>query len=102
MTSVMPKQVDDFDDLAGEYARGGPGTRRVRYEFDQRPTSRKAGCLAVGMLLVVIALTGCALTGGALGGREKCWAPDDRRAASLWQGTLEIDATVGAPQGARR
>ena len=53
----MPKQVDDFDDLAGEYARGGPGTRRVRYEFDQRPTSRKAGCLALSILFIGVAVS---------------------------------------------
>jgi hypothetical protein len=51
---------------------------------------------------VAIALTSCALTGGTLGGREKCWAADDPRAASLWRGTLEIDAAGGrleAPEG---
>jgi hypothetical protein len=49
-----------------------------------------------------IAVTSCALTGGTLGGRERCWSADDPRAASLWQGTLQIDAAGGrleAPEG---
>jgi hypothetical protein len=52
---LVPKQVDDFDDLEGEYARGGPGTRRVRYRFDQRPTSRRAGCLALPIPVILLA-----------------------------------------------
>jgi hypothetical protein len=49
-----------------------------------------------------IALTGCALIGGTLGGRDKCWSTDDARSASLWRGTLQIDASGGrllAPEG---
>ena len=51
---------------------------------------------------LAIALTGCALTGGTLGGRDKCWSADDARTASLWRGTLQIDASGGrllAPEG---
>jgi len=51
---------------------------------------------------VAIALTGCALAGGTLGGRDKCWSADDPRTASLWRGTLQIDASGGrllAPEG---
>jgi hypothetical protein len=47
-------------------------------------------------------MTSCALGGGTLGGRDKCWADDAPRAASLWRGTLEIDADGGrleAPEG---
>jgi hypothetical protein len=52
--------------------------------------------------LLVIALTSCELGGGTLGGRDKCWAADAPRMASLWRGTLEIDAGGGrleAPEG---
>ena len=63
------------------------------------------GLLRRGVLLlaaIAIATAGCALTGGTLGGRDKCWSADDSRAASLWRGTLQIDASGGrllAPEG---
>lgn len=55
---------------------------------------------AVGLALVVAA--GCALSGGTLGGREKCWPQSEQRAASIWRGTLRIDASGGrldTPEG---
>ena len=58
--------------------------------------------LVVLALLIAIALIGCAMTGGTLGGRDKCWSSDDSRSASLWRGTLQIDASGGrlvAPEG---
>jgi hypothetical protein len=51
---------------------------------------------------LAIVVTSCAFTGGTLGGREKCWSTDDPRTASLWRGTLQIDAAGGrleAPEG---
>ena len=54
----------------------------------------------VGLLLLTT--VGCSLAGGTLGGREKCWPPDDRRAASVWRGTLQIDASgarLQTPEG---
>lgn len=43
---------------------------------------------------------GCAID--ALGGREKCWAAAEARAASLWRGVLTIDAAgarLATPEG---
>lgn len=63
------------------------------------------GFVPRGVLLLAafaITVTGCALTGGTLGGRDKCWSADDTRGASLWRGTLQIDASGGrllAPEG---
>ena len=51
---------------------------------------------------LAIAATGCALTGGTLGGRDKCWSADDARSASLWRGTLQVNASgawLSAPEG---
>lgn len=52
------------------------------------------------LLLASIVLAGCGLSGGTLGGREKCWT--DQRAASVWRGTLGIEATratLATPEG---
>lgn len=52
--------------------------------------------------LLATAVAGCALTGGTLGGRDKCWSADDSRSASLWRGTLQINASgawLAAPEG---
>jgi hypothetical protein len=57
---------------------------------------------ALVLAALATGLISCALTGGTLGGREKCWPADDPRTASLWRGTLEIDAAGGrleAPEG---
>jgi hypothetical protein len=57
------------------------------------------------VLVVAVVLTsaaGCSLAGETLGGREKCWPDEDRRAASLWRGTLRINASGGrldTPEG---
>jgi hypothetical protein len=51
---------------------------------------------------LTIAVTTCSFNGGTLGGREKCWSAGDPRAASLWRGTLQIDASgarLAAPEG---
>jgi len=49
---------------------------------------------------VATAISGCSLD--TLGGRQKCWSEGDPRTASLWRGTLQIDAFGGrllAPEG---
>ena len=56
--------------------------------------------LVVGFALLSSA--GCSLAGGTLGGREKCWPESQQRAASIWRGTLRIDASGGrldTPEG---
>lgn len=53
-------------------------------------------------LALGLALAGCALAGGTLGGRERCWPEDQQLGASLWRGTLRIDASGGrldTPEG---
>jgi hypothetical protein len=62
------------------------------------------GRLVVSMLLLVTAISasGCSLEFNTLGGREKCWPESPPRAASLWRGILQIDATGGrldTPEG---
>lgn len=47
--------------------------------------------VALALAVVLVATVGCSLAGGTLGGREKCWS--DQRAASIWRGTLQIDAS---------
>jgi hypothetical protein len=51
--------------------------------------------LSIGVALTAALLvsTGCSIN--ALGGREECWPEGDPRAASLWRGTLRIDAAGG-------
>jgi hypothetical protein len=49
---------------------------------------------------IVVALGACSFD--TLGGREKCWSEQDPRVASLWRGTLQIDAFSAqllAPEG---
>jgi hypothetical protein len=57
--------------------------------------------LAVAVAVAVaIAVAGCSFD--TLGGREKCWAEEDSWVASLWRGTLQIDAfgaQLQAPEG---
>jgi hypothetical protein len=58
--------------------------------------------LAVSVGFAVLFGAGCSFTSGTLGGREKCWPETDQRAASLWRGTLRIDASGGrleTPEG---
>jgi len=58
--------------------------------------------LTIALAFIVLTTAGCSLAGGTLGGREKCWAESDRRAASLWRGTLQIDASgarLQTPEG---
>ena len=50
--------------------------------------------------VIGIAAAGCSIN--TLGGREKCWSEHDPRMASLWRGTLQIDAFSArllAPEG---
>lgn len=54
--------------------------------------------LTFALVLMVLTTDGCSLAGGTLGGREKCWADSDKRAASLWRGTLQVDASGGRLQ----
>ena len=52
--------------------------------------------------LLATAVAGCAFNGGTLGGRDRCWSADDPRSASLWRGTLQINASgawLAAPEG---
>ena len=54
------------------------------------------------LAFVLLATVGCSLGGGTLGGREKCWPESDKRAPSLWRGTLQIDASgarLATPEG---
>jgi hypothetical protein len=54
------------------------------------------------MGLAIISAVGCSTGSALLGGREKCWPESERRAASLWRGTLRIDAFGGnldTPEG---
>jgi hypothetical protein len=58
--------------------------------------------LAIAIGFAVLIAGGCSLSGGTLGGREKCWPESDQRAASIWRGTLRIDASGGqldTPEG---
>lgn len=58
--------------------------------------------LGIILGVVMLATVGCSFTGGTLGGREKCWAADDRRQASVWRGILVIDgpgAQLETPEG---
>lgn len=62
------------------------------------------GRRALPLVLAFCLLTtaGCSLAGGTMGGREKCWSAQDPRAASLWRGTLQIDASgawLQTPEG---
>lgn len=63
--------------------------------------TRTTRALALGLGLLV--LGGCGLGGSnLLGGREKCWPESDARMASIWRGTLVIDANGGrldTPEG---
>ena len=64
--------------------------------------SRPHRPLALVLALAMLATVGCALTGGTLGGREKCWPESDKRAPSIWRGTLQIDASgarLATPEG---
>jgi hypothetical protein len=49
--------------------------------------------LPLGLAVILLSSVGCSLAGGTLGGREKCWPEQPPRAASVWRGTLQIDAT---------
>ena len=64
-----------------------------------RPARRyRILALATALLLPV----GCSMGSGTLGGHEQCWPDSERRAASLWRGTLRIDARGGrldTPEG---
>jgi hypothetical protein len=58
--------------------------------------------LAATVGFALLSAVGCSLGSGTLGGRERCWPEGDPRAASLWRGTLRIDATSGrleTPEG---
>ncbi len=65
-----------------------------------RPAAR--GVVVLAVVLAVLGAAGCSLAGGTLGGREKCWPEGDPRAASLWRGILQVDATgswLETPEG---
>jgi hypothetical protein len=50
----------------------------------------------------IVSMVVSACSFNTLGGREKCWSEDDSRMASLWRGTLRIDAFSArllAPEG---
>jgi len=58
--------------------------------------------LTIALGLALLAVAGCSLVVNTLGGREKCWPESSRRAASVWRGTLRIDASGGSletPEG---
>lgn len=67
---------------------------------DRRSRSPIAIMFAVVMAALISGA--CSIAGGTLGGRDKCWSADDPRMASLWRGTLRIDASGGrldTPEG---
>ena len=56
----------------------------------------------VALVVAVLIIGGCSLDTNLLGGREKCWPESDSRAASIWRGTLQIDAfgaQLATPEG---
>jgi hypothetical protein len=58
--------------------------------------------LAVALGFALLTSAGCSLSSGTLGGRETCWPEGDSRAASIWRGVLDIDASGGrldTPEG---
>ena len=58
--------------------------------------------LALAIVASALVSVGCSVTGGTLGGRERCWPQSDARMASVWRGTLRIDASGGrldTPEG---
>lgn len=67
--------------------------------IERHPSLR--GLALVGVF-ALLGAAGCALGSGTLGGREKCWPESEQRAASIWRGTLLIDAAGGqlaTPEG---
>lgn len=63
---------------------------------------RTARRLAVLLTVAALMTGGCSLAGGTLGGRDKCWPESDPRMASIWRGTLRIDASgseLDTPEG---
>lgn len=68
----------------------------------QRSHSIARRVLVVALGLALLGTVGCSLEPNLLGGREKCWPADPPRAASIWRGTLRIDASGGrleTPEG---
>jgi hypothetical protein len=58
--------------------------------------------LALALGFALLCAAACSIGSGTLGGRERCWPEGDQRAASLWRGTLRIDASGGqldTPEG---
>ena len=58
--------------------------------------------LVLAALVVLPVLGGCSFEINLLGGRQKCWPEEPPRAASLWRGTLQIDAAgarLATPEG---
>ena len=79
-----------------DHDRPRPGRRLGYVVLATRP---------VALALVAFAATwtaSCSLGIDTLGGREKCWPESDRRAPSLWRGSLRLDATgasLATPEG---
>ncbi len=68
----------------------------------QRGHTRRGILLTSVLGFVLLSLAGCSIGFDTLGGREKCWPESDPRAASLWRGTLRIDASgswLDTPEG---
>ena len=66
------------------------------------PKRLRLAVRSIALCLAVLGLVGCALAAGTVGGREKCWPEDQQLGASLWRGTLRIDASGGrleTPEG---
>lgn len=61
-------------------------------------TSSRSAARSLALGLSLVAAAGCSLAGGTLGGREKCWPAQPPRAASVWDGILQIDAVGGSLQ----
>ena len=70
-----------------------------RVKTEASPQRNRLGLVLACALLATV---GCSLAGGTLGGREKCWPESDKRAPSIWRGTLQIDASgarLATPEG---
>jgi hypothetical protein len=68
------------------------------------PSARdlRLSTLALALAVAMGVAAGCSSGPSLLGGRERCWPSSEQRAASLWRGTLRIDAFGGnldTPEG---
>jgi hypothetical protein len=88
--------------LSGHIRPSGPPAPSDLVRTAHPSAHRTAHRHAAVLTLVALLTAGCSLAGGTLGGREKCWPESDHRMASIWRGTLRIDASgsqLDTPEG---